>query len=207
MNKIFRLIIILPLVILGCTSNVNKEIKITKKINSLELNIFSKSGDKKYSITSPYSIYDNLEDKFHFKKTTINIFYGGSTKYIINSDESTLSDNNKVVELKGNVKLKTSSQDEDYLFADSFIWNIDETIYLLTGNIRFENKNVILTSRKATLGADNIIEFYNPVKYIIRDDNNKNLYETNSENAFYDINKESLSFKAEDKRVRSKIYF
>ena len=207
MNKIFRLIIILPLVILGCTSNVNKEIKITKKINSLELNIFSKSGDKKYSITSPYSIYDNLEDKFHFKKTTINIFYGGTTKYIINSDESTLSDNNKVVELKGNVKLKTSSQDEDYLFADSFIWNIDETIYLLTGNIRFENKNVILTSRKATLGADNIIEFYNPVKYIIRDDNNKNLYETNSENAFYDINKESLSFKAKDKRVRSKIYF
>ena len=207
MNKIFRLIIILPLVILGCTFDVNKNYQITKKINSLELDIFSKSGDKKYSITSPYSIYDNLEDKFYFKKTTINIYYGGSTKYIINSDESTLSDNNKVVELKGNVKLKTINQDEDYLFADSFIWNIDETIYLLTGNIRFENKNVILTSRKAKLDADNIIEFYNPVKYIIRDENNKNLYETNSENAFYDINKESLSFKAKDKRVRSKIYF
>tara|TARA_B100000242_G_scaffold273165_1_gene226601 strand:+ start:477 stop:1097 length:621 start_codon:yes stop_codon:yes gene_type:complete len=206
MNKIFRLIIILPLVILGCTSNVNKEIKITKKINTLELNIFSKSGDKKYSITSPYSIYDNLEDEFHFKKTTINIFYGGITKYIINSDESTLSENNKVVELKGNVKLKTISQDEEYLFADNFIWNIDETIYLLTGNIKFENKNVILTSSKAKLGEDNIIEFYNPVKYIIRDDD-KNLYETNSENAFYDINKESLSFEAKDKRVRSKIYF
>ena len=207
MNKIFRLIIILPLVILGCTFDVNKNYQITKKINSLELDIFSKSGDKKYSITSPYSIYDNLEDKFYFKKTTINIYYGGSTKYIINSDESTLSDNNKVVELKGNVKLKTINQDEDYLFADSFIWNIDETIYLLTGNIRFENKNVILTSRKAKLDEDNIIEFYNPVKYIIRDENNKNLYETNSENAFYDINKESLSFKAKDKRVRSKIYF
>ena len=207
MNKILWLIIVLPLFILGCNSNVNKENKITKKINSLELNIFSKSGDKKYSITSPYSIYDNLEDKFHFKKTTINIFYGGNTKYIINSDESTISENNKVVELKGNVKLKTISQDKEYLFADSFIWNIEETIYLLTGNIRFENKNVILTSRKAKLDADNIIEFYNPVKYIIRDDNNNNLYETNSENAFYDINKESLSFKAKDKRVRSKINF
>jgi LPS export ABC transporter protein LptC len=207
MNKIYSLIIILQLVILGCTTNVNKEYKITKKINSLDLNIFSKSGDKKYSITSPYSIYDNLVDKFYFKKTTINIFYDGSTKYIITSDESTLSDNNKVVELKGNVKLKTISQDEDYLYADNFIWNIDETIYLLTGNIRFENKNVILTSGKAKLDADNIIEFFNPVNYIIKDDNNKNLYETNSENAYYDINKESLSFKAKDKRVRSKIYF
>ena len=206
MNKIYKLIIILPLVILGCTTNVNKENKFTKKINSLDLNIFSKNGDKKYSITSPYSIYDNLEDKFHFKKTTINIFYGGYTKYIINSDESTLSDNNKVVELKGNVKLKTISKDEDYLYADNFIWNIDETNYLLTGNIRFENKNVILTSAKAKLGVDNIIEFFNPVKYIIKDNNN-NLYETNSENAYYDINNESLSFKAKEKRVRSILYF
>ena len=206
MNKIYKLIIILPLVILGCTTNVNKENKFTKKINSLDLNIFSKSGDKKYSITSPYSIYDNLEDKFHFKKTTINIFYGGYTKYIINSDESTLSDNNKVLELKGNVKLKTISKDEDYLYADNFIWNIDETNYLLTGNIRFENKNVILTSAKAKLGVDNIIEFFNPVKYIIKDNNN-NLYETNSENAYYDINNESLSFKAKEKRVRSILYF
>ena len=46
------------------------------------------------------------------------------------------------------------------------------------------------------LGIDNIIEFFNPVKYIIKDDNNNNIYETNSENAYYDINKESLSFKA-----------
>ena len=207
MNKLFNLIIILPLIILGCTHNVKEDNKITKKINSLDLNIFSKSGDKKYSITSPYSIYDNLIDKFHFKKTTINIFYDGKTKYIINSDESTLSDNNKVVELKGNVKLKTINQDEDYLYADNFIWKIDETNYLLTGNIRFENKNVILTSGKAKLGTDNIIEFFNPVKYIIKDKNNENLFETNSENAYYDINNESLSFKAKDKRVRSKIYF
>ena len=207
MNKIYSLLIILPFFILGCTSNVDKESKSTKKINSLDLNIFSKSGDKKYSITSPFSIYDNLEDKFHFKKTTINIFYGGYTKYIINSDQSTLSDNNKIIELKGNVKLQTINQDEDYLYADNFIWNIDETNYLLTGNIRFENKNVILTSAKAKLGNDNIIEFFDPVKYIIKDNNNKNLYETNSENAYYDINNESLRFKAKEKRVRSTIYF
>ena len=83
---------------------------------------------------------------------------------------------------------------------DNFIWNIDEAYYLLTGNIRFENNNVILTSGKATLGSDNIIEFFNPVKYIIKDDNNANKYEINSENAHYDINRESLSFEAKDKR-------
>ena len=207
MNKIYRLILILQVFLLGCTPSVIKEKKITKKINSLDLNIFTKTGDKKYSIKSPYSIYDNIKNKFQFKKTTINIFYDGKTKYVINSDESTLSNNNNLLELKGNVKLKTIDQNDDYLNADYFIWNIDEAKYFLTGDVRFENKNVILTSAKAILDSDNVIEFFDPVKYIIKDDNNKNIYETNSKNAYYDMNKESLSFKAKDKRVRSRFYF
>ena len=207
MNKIYRLIFILQVFLLGCTPSAIKENQITKKINSLDLNIFTKTGDKKYSIKSPYSIYDNIKDKFQFKNTTINIFYEGKTKYVINSDESTLSNNNNLVELKGNVRLKTIDQDDDYLYADYFIWNIDETKYLLTGDVRFENKNVILTSVKAMLDSDNVIEFFDPVKYIIKDDNNKNIYETKSENAYYDMNKESLSFSAKSKRVSSKIYF
>ena len=207
MNNKYSFIILLTVFILGCTPNVIEEEKITKKIDSLDLNIFSKSGDKKYSITSPSSIYDAINNKFQFKKTTINIFYDGKTKYVINSDESTLSNNNSLVELKGNVRLKTIDQDDDYLYADCFFWNIDETKYLLTGDVRFENKNVILTSVKAMLGSDNVIKFFDPVKYIIKDDKNENIYETNSENAYYDINKESLSFKAKDKRVRSRIYF
>ena len=207
MNKIYRLIFILQVFLLGCTPSEIKENKITKKINSLDLNIFTNTGEKKYSIKSPYSIYDNIKNKFQFKNTTINIFYDGKTKYVINSDESTLSNNNNLVELKGNVRLKTIDQDDDYLYADYFIWIIDETKYLLTGDVRFENKNVILTSVKAMLGSDNVIEFFDPVKYIIKDDNNENIYETNSENAYYDMNNDSLSFKAKDKRVRARIYF
>ncbi len=207
MNNLYKLVIFLVFFNVGCVPNIIQEKDAAKEINSLDLNIFSKNGDKKYSITSPLSIYDNFKNEFQFQKTTINIFQDDTTKYIINSDESSLSRNNKVLELKGNVKLKTINEDEDYLFADNFIWNIDEANYLLTGNIRFENKNVILTSGKATLGSDNIIEFFNPVKYIIKDDNNEKRYETNSENAYYNINQESLSFKARDKRVSSKIYF
>ena len=207
MNNLYKLVIFLVFFNVGCVPNIIQEKDAAKEINSLDLNIFSKNGDKKYSITSPLSIYDNFKNEFQFQKTTINIFQDDTTKYIINSDESSLSRNNKVLELKGNVKLKTINEDEDNLFADNFIWNIDEANYLLTGNIRFENKNVILTSGKATLGPDNIIEFFNPVKYIIKDDNNEKRYETNSENAYYNINQESLSFKARDKRVSSKIYF
>ena len=207
MNKIYNIIILLTFLIIGCSHNKTDEIKVNKEINNLDLNIYTISGEKKYSINSTYSIYDNFKNKFKFQKTTINIFKNGKTIYIISSDESLLSDNNKLLELKGNVKLKTINDDEDYLYADNFIWNIDETNYLLIGNIRFENKNVILTSGKAKLGSDNIVEFYNPVKYIIKDNNDDNKFETNSENAYYDIKQETLTFKAKSKRVSSKIYF
>jgi len=192
---------------LGCTPNVIDENKVIQKIDSLDMNIFSKRGDKIYSITSPNSSYDNIESKFELKKPIINIFNGEETKYIISSEESTLSDNNKLLKLKGNVKLKTLKKDEDILYADNFIWNIEKTNYLLKGNIRFENQNIILNSGKAILGSDNIIEFFNPVKYIIKDENNDNKYEINSENAYYNLNSKSVSFKAKDKRVKSIIYF
>ena len=191
----------------GCTPNVMEENKVIQKIDSLDMNIFSKSGDKIYSITSPNSSYNNIELKFELKKPIINIFNGDEIKYIISSEESTLSDNNKLLKLNGNVKLKTFDQDQDVLYADNFIWNIEETNYLLEGNVRFENQNIILNSGKAKLGSDNIIEFFNPVKYILKDENNDNKYKINSENAFYNLNTESVSFKANDKRVKSIIYF
>ena len=192
---------------LGCAPNVIEENIVIQKIDSLDMNIFSKKGDKIYSITSPDSTYNNIELKFKLKKPTINIFKGEETKYIISSEESTLSDNNKLLKMKGNVKLKTLKKDENILNADNFIWNIENTNYLLEGNIRFENQNIILNSGKAILGSDNIIEFFNPVKYIIKDENNENKYEINSENAYYNLNTESVSFKAKDKRVKSIIYF
>ena len=207
MTNILKLIIFLPFITLGCAPNVIEENKVIQKIDSLDMNIFSKSGDKIYSVTSPNSSYNNIELKFKLKKPIINIFKGEETKYIISSDESTLSDNNKLLKLKGNVKLKTLKQNEDILYADNFIWNIQETNYLLEGNIKFENQNIILNSSKAILGSDNIIEFFNPVKYIIKDENKENKYQINSENAYYNLNSESVSFKAKDKRVKSIIYF
>ena len=208
MTNIYRLLIItLPLLIIGCTSNVNKETKIIQRIDSLNMNIISKNGDKMYSIRSPNSSYNKIKLEFELKKPTINIFNGEEIKYNISSDESTLSENNKLLKLKGNVTLKTLKQKEDILYADNFIWNIEDSNYELEGNIKFENQNIILNSGKAMLGADNIIEFFNPVKYIIKDENNVNKYEINSENAYYNLNTESVSFKAKDNRVKSIIYF
>ena len=91
---------------LGCTPNVFDKKKVKQNIDSLDMTIFSKSGDKIYSITSPNSSYDNIELEFELKNPIINILNGEETKYIISSEESSLSNNNKLLKLKGNVKLK-----------------------------------------------------------------------------------------------------
>ena len=207
MNNIYKLIIFLPLVILGCAPNVVEENKVIQKINSLNMNIFSKKGEKIYSINSPDSKFDKIKLVFNLKKTTINIFNGEDIKYIINADSSRLLDKNKIVELKGNVKVRTLNQTNDYLYGDNLTWNINESKYELVGNVRFENRNVSLYSNKALLTKDNIVEFFNPVKYIMKNEMYEKKYEINSENAYYNIDRESLSFKAKDKKVRSFIYF
>ncbi len=208
MNKIYRLIFFLSVFINGCAPKVIEDSEvILKKIDTLNMNIFSNKGEKIYSITSPNSTYDKVNLEFNLLRTTISIYDGENIKYIINSDSSTLSDNNKIVELNGNVELRSLNKDNDYLFGDNLIWNINESKYELIGNVGFENTNVKMSSNKAVLGKDNIIEFFNPVKYTIKDNNAENKYEINSENAFYNLDTNSLSFKAKDTRVRSKIYF
>ena len=57
------------------------------------------------------------------------------------------------------------------------------------------------------MGSANIIEFFNPVEYILKDENKEKKYEINSENAYYNLKTESVSFKSKDKRVKSIIYF
>ena len=208
MSNIYSYIIFLAFAILGCSTNKIEENKAIQKIDSLDMNIFSKKGELVYSMTSPNSIYNKIKLNYESDKPVINIFNGDEIKYIISSNESILSDNNKLLKLKGNVKLKTLNQDEEFIDADNFVWNLKENNnYLLEGNIKFEDQNIILYSGKAKLGSDNIIKFFNPVKYIVKGENNDNKFETTSENAYYNLDTKSLSFKATDKRVKSVIYF
>ena len=207
MNNIYKVLFLFPFFILGCKSNVVEESKFVQKIDNLNMNIYSNLGEKIFSINSPSSSFDKEENSFKLKKTTINLFEDKKRKYIINSNESKLTNNNKILELTGNVELRTLSQDNDIMYADIFTWVINDSTYLLTGNVRFENKNITLSSDKATLNQDNIIEFFNPVKYKVNDSNSKSGYEVNSQNAYYNIDTKSVSFSSKDQRVRSKIYF
>ena len=193
---------------MGCKTKDIENYKFIQKIDNFKMNIYSKNGEKIYSIKSPSSSYNQSTSIFNLQKTTIHLFEKEKKKYIINSDVSELSNKNKVIKLIGNVELRTRDLDNDKINADKFIWNFDDKTYTLLGKVVFENDEIILSSNKASLNADNTIEFFNPVKYIIKKNNSeKPNYEINSENAFYNIDTKSVSFKSKDKKVRTNIYF
>ena len=206
MNKIRRLLLIILIVITGC-KNIELDNKIISQvIDNFDMTIYSNTGKKLFSISSPNSNYEINGNIFNLKETTINLFKNNNVEYIINSDQSKLS-NNKLIELNGNVLVKNKLQPNEKLYANSFRWNTQNSNYLLSGKVKFENSNVTLKSNKAELNKDvNIIKFFKPVKYLIKDDNQESRYEINSENAFYNINTKTISFGSKEERVRSKIY-
>ena len=99
MNRWYKLFLILPIIIIGCKNKEIDEKYLSQSINSLNMNIFSKEGEKLISIKSPYSKYDKEKNSFDLKETTINLFKDNNVEYIINSDNSKLSNNNKFLEL------------------------------------------------------------------------------------------------------------
>ena len=208
MNRLYKIYFLIPLLIFGCKNKELDENYLDQSINTLNMNIFSKDGMKLFSITSPQSNYDKEKNTFNLKETTINTFNNNKLEYIINSDKSRLSNNNKLIELNGNVLVKTIIQQDDKLTANRFTWDIQKSEYLLEGNVYLENGLVTLSSNKAILSkSNNIIEFFKPVKYKIIDSNKERGYEINSENAYYNIYTKSVNFVSKEKRIRSKIFF
>ena len=151
MNRLYKLLLVLPLIIIGCKNKEIDEKYLSQSINSLNMNIFSKEGEKLISIKSPNSNYDKERNTFDLKETTINLFKDNNIEYIINSDKSKISNNNKLIELKGNVLVRTIIQKDDKLTANSFTWDIQKSEYLLVGNVYLENGSVTLSSNKAIL--------------------------------------------------------
>ena len=208
MNRFYKLLLLIPILIVGCKTREIDDKKIGQSINSLNMNIFSNEGKKLLSIKSPYSKYDKDKKTFNLKETTIMLFKDNESEYLITSDKSKVSNNNKLLELKGNVLVKTIIKKDDKLYSNSFTWNTENSKFLLVGNVKFENSSITLSSNKAILNKNNnIIEFFNPVKYKFNGSNNERKYEVNSENAYYNIDTKSVSFMTKEERVRSKIYF
>ena len=208
MNRIFYLICILSsLFISSCnvsTKKINKSVLIIEDFN---LNHYSKNGTKVYMLETPYSVFNQTDQSYLLKKTNIKFFDNEDVKYNVNSDSAMLL-NNKFLELKGNVEINDFNNNKTIIKSNNLSWDIDKSEFILEGNVLLVNNIINLSSSKALFDKkEDIIIFYNPIKYNYKDEEGIRKFNISAENAYYNILTKDVIFESINDKVRSKIIF
>ena len=208
MNRIFYLICILStLFISSCNVSTKKTNKSVLIIEDFNLNHYSKNGTKVYMLETPYSVFNQTDQSYLLNKTNIKFFDKENVKYNVNSDSAKLL-NNKFLELKGNVEINDFNNNKTIIKSNNLFWDIDKSEFILEGKVSLVNNIINLSSSKALFDKkDDIILFYNPIKYNYKDEEGIRKYNISSENAYYNISTKDVIFKSKNDKVKSKLIF
>ncbi len=208
MNKILYLIfIIFSLFISSCNVSTKKPNKSVLIIEDFNLNHYSKNGNKLYMLDTPYSVFNQTDQSYLLNKTNIKFFDKENVKYNVNSDSAKLL-NNKILELKGNVEIYDFNNNKTIIKSNNLFWDIDKSEFILEGDVSLVNNIINLNSSKALFDKkDDIILFYNPIKYNYKDEEGIRKYNISSENAYYNISTKDVIFKSKNDKVKSKLTF
>ena len=208
MNRIFYLIFIISsLFISSCNVNTKKTNKSVLIIEDFNLKHYSKNGSKLYMLETPYSVLNQTDQSYLLNKTNIKFFDQENVKYNVNSDSAKLL-NNKFLELKGNVEINDFNNNKTIIKSNNLFWDIDKSEFILEGKVSLVNNIINLSSSKALFDKkDDIILFYNPIKYNYKDEEGIRKYNISSENAYYNIATKDVIFKSLNDKVKTKLFF
>jgi len=201
------LIFSIYLLLSSCTTSI-KKIDSNLAIDDFSLTHFEINGDKSYAISSPKSVFIKDIQIYKLDKTKILFFEDNKENYIINSKKSSVSNSNKDIKLEGDVKLFDINNKANTITANKAFWNIDRNEIILTGDVILNNNSINLISSKAVLeNSNDIVKFFNPVKYRYLNNSSNLNYKVRADNAYYDLEKKTLRFETKNKRIKSKINF
>ena len=200
------LIFSIYLLLSSCSTSI-KKIDSNLAIDDFSMTQFEINGDKSYAISSPKSLFIKDIQIYKLDKTKILFYEENKVSYIIKSLKSSLL-NNKDIELEGNVKLYDQNNKANTINANKAFWNIEKYEFTLIGDVVLNNNSINIESSKAVLNKkENIIKFFKPVKYRYLNNSSTLNYKVKADNAYYDLNKKTLSFESKNERVKSKINF
>ena len=209
MNKNLLIIFIYLFLTSGCTSSTSlNKIDSNLTIDEFSMTQFENNGDKLYSISSPKCVFDKDKQIYKLNETEIFFYKKNYLNYVINSQQSSLLDNNKYIKLEGEVKLFDLNNKNNNIKANNAFWNIEKSEFLLEGNVILNNNSLNLISSKAILNQKTkVIKFFRPVKYRYLNNSSKLNYQVSADNAFYNLDDKKLLFESEKERIKSRLTF
>ena len=195
------------LLLTSCSTSI-KKIDSNLAIDDFSMTHFEINGDKLYAISSPKSVFVKDIQIYKLDKTKILFFEENKENYIINSKKSSVSNSNKDIKLEGDVKLFDINNKANTITANKAFWNIDRNEIILTGDVILNNNSINLISSKAVLeNSNDIVKFFNPVKYRYLNNSSNLNYKVRADNAYYDLEKKTLRFETKNERIKSKLNF
>ena len=191
----------------SCSTSIRK-IDSNLAIDDFYMTQFEINGDKLYAISSPKSVFIKDIQIYKLDKTKILFFEDNKENYIINSNKSSLFNNNNEIKLEGDVRLYDLNNKKNTITANKALWNIDKYEFTLIGDVILNNNSINIISSKAVFNKkQNIIKFFKPVKYRYLNNSSNLNYNVKADNAYYDLNKKTLLFESINERIKSNINF
>ena len=202
------LIFSIYILLTSACSKSTKEINHNLVIDDFSMIHFHNNGNKLYAISSPKSVFIRDEQLYKLDLTEIFFYEDNNIKYIINSKNSSVLNNNKNIKLEGEVRLLDLNNKYNKISSNNALWNIDKFEFILIGDVILNNDSINLISSKAVFNKkNNIIKFFKPVKYkYLRNSSDLN-YNVSADNAYYDLKNKTLLFESKNEPIKSKINF
>jgi len=195
------------LLLTSCSTSI-KKIDSNLAIDDFSMTHFKVNGDKLYAISSPKSLFIKDIQIYKLDNTKILFYEENKVNYIIKSRKSSLLNNNKDIKLEGDVRLFDLNNKANTINANEAFWNIDKYEFILIGDVILNNNSINIESGKAVFNKkENIIKFFNPVKYRYLNNSSTLNYKVKADNAYYDLNKKNLLFESKNERIKSNINF
>ena len=174
-------------------------------LNKTNIKFYNKDNVK-YNVNSDSAKL--LKNKFLELKGNVEINDFNKDKTIIKSNNLFWDIDKSEFILEGNVEINDFNNNKTIIKSNNLFWDIDKSEFILEGKVSLVNNIINLSSSKASFDKkDDIILFYNPIKYNYKDEEGIRKYNISSENAYYNILTKDVIFKSKNDKVKSKLVF
>tara|TARA_Y100001968_G_scaffold299569_1_gene310341 strand:+ start:33 stop:683 length:651 start_codon:yes stop_codon:yes gene_type:complete len=190
----------------GCAFNTEQSENIDFQLSNINLTQLNTKGEELFRLKSSQANIDNLSKDIYAKDVIISLTGVNKLFNKISSRNCILLRSDNKIILSQNVKLTSFEDPNSYLKADKLIWDIDQSIVNLSGNIRLSYLRTQLESKYANYTDSlNQIIFSGLTKYMVFDKSNKTypIIKLTSDKAIINYKSKLIKFVSSNNQVKS----